>query len=1129
MKKIVERVCSFYGGHRKKLLIMRNAVLILLISAFQVLATGSYSQTAQLNLKMKDATIKDVLSEIENQSEFYFLYNSELIDVTRKVDISVKNERVNDILSRLFSKDEVNVLISDRHIVLTPVTEMSVAQQQNSVSGKVTDTSGQPLPGVTVLIKGTTTGTITNADGNYTITNVPDGATIVFSFVGMRTQEVAVGTQTNISLVMVEDAIGIEEVVAIGYGTQKRVNLTGAVSSVRSEELTQRPSYSVGTLLQGRAPGLQIIQQSGEPGNEKLKISIRGRGTFSGAGSNPLVVIDGIAYPSWTSLDNLNPESIESIDILKDAASASIYGARAANGVILVTTKKGIIGKPQIRYHGSFGFQDATYIPDFVTNSVEYMEMYNYASKRQNTGVPFPDELINAYRNASPDDPQYPNFDWRDAIINPGWGHKHSLSATGGNEFNKYYAEIGFYNQDAVIRGQSYDRYNVQLNLDSKITDWMTLGTNINALVGERRGPAMTSTELMMFIYDMNPTTSPRLPDGRWSVGAVTPPYYTTNNIWRLTETGGDGGTRLNENHTITGSGYLNMNITPELIWNITGAYSYDANFQMVHQINPADENEYYFQTGQFGRVYYNYHPGLSNSNNRAVMPSFHSTLNYTKKISENHNFMALVGYDQEYYKVRSLYGHRRDYAFSNLPEINAGDPSVQTLNGTSSDWAIQSFFGRIGYNYKEKYLFEANARYDGTSRIHKDNRWGLFPSVSAGWRISQESFLQSSNWIDNLKLRGSWGKLGNQNIGTYPYQSLLSTTTYAQGDRIFQGVLLTNLSDPTLKWETTTITNLGLDLDLKQGLFSLVLDLYNKDTEGILNQASIPASVGLSPPTINYGSMNNKGFEFLIGHRNSKKGLNYYVDFNFSLNQNKITELVSSTYGIQSDQVGHEFGAYYITEWIGIFQSQEEIDNAPSHPNRPKPGDLRFKDQNDDGKIDANDRVVLPGRYPKFLYGGNIRLDWKNLDFALFVQGVAGTRHYITRRGEWPFLRMAPPTTEWRNAWTPENPTNDMPALYIWPYAPIWSTPNSYFLKNTSYFRLKNIQLGYTLPKSIINRIGLQNTRVYVSADNWFTISPYKNVDPERDEDLHYGYQTDAASYPNVKTLTFGVVMNIQ
>ena len=1117
--------------------IMKICLFLLFAFAFQLMATNTNAQDAIIELRSNSVTVSQLISEIEKQTDYLVVYSNREVNTSRTVNLKNKSDKVSEYLNQTFSGTDIGYVFEKNYIVLSKKEKKNTnsissiiersQQQKKNITGTVVDASGTPIIGANIVEAGTTNGTITDVDGNFSL-DVENNALIHISYIGYLEQNINTEGKRKFDIVLSEDTRALEDLVVVGYGTQKKLNLTGAVSSISADELIKRPSYSTANLLQGKIPGLQIIQQSGEPGNQKLKVSIRGKGTFSSAGSNPLVVIDGIANPSWTSLDNLDPENIESISVLKDAASASIYGARAANGVILVTTKKGAIGKPRIKYHGNFGFQEATFVPEFITNSAEYMEMYNYTVDRQKSGEKFPTELIEAYKNAAPNDPQYPNFDWRDAIINPGWGTKHNLGVSGGNEETKYYAEVGYYSQDAILRGQSYNRYSAQVNLNAKILDWLTFGANINALVGKRLGPAMTSSQLMMFIYDMNPTTSPKLPDGRWSVGSVMPPFYTTNNIWRLTETGGDGGTRLNENHSIQTSGFLNINLTPEIMWNVTGSYNYDGNFEMVHQINPVDAEEYYFQTGEFGRVYYNYNPGVSNTNVRSIMPSFHTTLSFTKSLKEIHNLYALIGYDQEYFQQRYLFGSRRDYSFINLPEINAGSPEVQTLNGSSYEWAIQSFFGRMTYDYKGKYLLEANARYDGTSRIQKDRRWGLFPSFSAGWRISEEEFLKSKDWLDNLKLRVSWGQLGNQNIGTYPYQSLLSTTTYAQGDGIQQGVLKGSLSDPNLKWEVTTISNLGVDYSMKQGLFSFTLDVYNKDTKGILNQAEIPLSIGLTPPTINYGSMNNKGFEFTAGHRNKIKDLSYNVDLNFSLNRNKITQLVTPSYGLQTNQVGYEFGANYMLEWIGVFQSQEEIDSSPKHPNNPLPGDLIFKDQNEDGVINQNDRVILPGRYPNFIYGGNIGLNWRNIDFSAFLQGVSGTNHYITRRGEWPFLRMAPPTKLWRDAWTPENPTNKMPALYRWPYAPVSGMQNSFFLKNTSYLRLKNLQVGYTFPREISNKIGIQNLRVYASGDNILTFTSYRQSDPERDEDINYGGETEAGSYPNVRTFTFGIVINM-
>ncbi|MBN8858507.1 MAG: TonB-dependent receptor [Sphingobacteriales bacterium] len=1117
----------------KTLLIMKLIVILLFATCLQASA-NVYAQ--QISLSVKNSTLKRVFSEIKKQTGYSFLWDEGILRKAKTVSFTVKDASIEDVMSECLRNQSLTYTIDKRLIVVKAATAavpdavpVPPPPTDINLSGRVTNARKEPLEGVSVTVKGTQTGTTTDADGRFRLSVPSANVELVFSFVGYAAQTIKAGIRTVFNIVLEEAIADLTDVVVVGYGTQKKVNLTGAISSIKAEELTKRPSYSVTSLIQGRASGVQIIQQSGEPGNEKLKIAIRGQGTFSSAGSNPLVVVDGIAYPSWDGLDNLDPGNIETIDILKDAASASIYGARAANGVILVTTKKGIIDKRSISYNGSIGFQTPTFIPKFISNSAEYMEMWNYTVDRQGTGQKFPEALISAYKNATPGDPQYPNFDWRDAIFNPGWGQRHSIGIRGGNDKTKYFTDVSYYDQDAIVRGQSYKRYNAQFNLDTKITDWITFGTNINMLFGKKHGPATNSIALIQTIYDMNPTTSPHLPDGRWSVGSVSAPYFMTGNPMRLTDTDGDGGTAIDEKYSITANGFVNIKLLPELLWNVTGSYAYNESFGKIHQRIPADGNEYYFQSRNFAKVMAVTKLGVEDSWSRFIMPSVYSTLNYTKVLPGSHNMSALVGYSQEQYKIRSLYGQRRDYSFPNLSELNAGDPSVQTLNGTSSEWSIQSFFGRLGYNYNGKYLFEANARYDGTSRIQKNNRWGLFPSFSLGWRISEENFLKSSDWLDNLKVRASWGQLGNQNIGTYPYQSLLTTTNYAQGTGVQQGVLRSALSDPNLKWEITTIQNLGIDLDIKQGLFSLVFDIYDKNTSGILNTAEIPASVGLSAPTINYGSLNNKGFEFTIGHRGKIRKLGYSVDVNFSHNRNKITKLITPSYGLNSNQVGYEYGAYYMLEWIGIYQSGEEISSGPTPQYNSQPGDLKFKDQSKDGKITADDRVILPGRYPKFIYGGNIRLNWRSLDLSVFIQGVSGTRHYITRRGEWPFLRMAPPTEEWRQAWTPENHTNKMPALYAWPYNPVSGTDNSYFLKNTSYVRLKNMQLGYTLPPKITGKIGIENLRMYISADNWLTYAPYTINDPERDEDVQYSGQTEAGSYPNVKTFTFGVILNLK
>ena len=496
---------------------------------------------------------------------------------------------------------------------------------------------------------------------------------------------------------------------------------------------------------------------------------------------------------------------------------------------------------------------------------------------------------------------------------------------------------------------------------------------------------------------------------------------------------------------------------------------------------------------------------------------------------------MHLLGTNQEYFFTRNLSGYRQDFNFPDLTELNAGGSKGQTTSGTASEWGIRSYFGRLTYDYKGKYLFEANARYDGTSRIYKDNRWGFFPSFSAGWRISDEQFMKSLSWMNNLKLRASWGQLGNQNIGNYPFQDVLSLTSYPMDATLSQGVIQSRLTDKNLRWEKTTSTDIGLDMTVANGLFSMVFDWYKKGTDGILSQAQIPASVGLDAPTVNYASMENKGVEFLLGHTNKIGEFTYSVNLNYSANRNVVTKVLAPSLGLNSTVVGQPLGSFYMVQWDGIFQSDAEIAAAPLHPGSPKPGDLRFKDvggpnnTGPDGKIDANDRVFVKGAQPDFTYGANINVKWHNWDISMFLQGVKGQKQYHTWWAYYPFTQGTPPTTDWRNAWTPENHSTTMPALWTFAdygYTPMSGTDNTFYLQDASYLRLKNLQIGYDLSKKICAKMKMKEVRLYFSGDNLLTFTKMKYVDPERVDDQWWS--TRGSVYPQAKTLSFGIKVKL-
>ncbi len=979
-----------------------------------------------------------------------------------------------------------------------------------TVKGKVLDEKGEGLPGVNIVIKGTQQGTVTNAEGRYEISIPNNTVTLIFSFVGYVSQEMTVGSRTTLDISLQTDEKSLEEVVVVGYGEQKKINLTGSVSTISSDELVKRPAPNVQNLLQGKVPGLQVVQNSAQPGDDGAVMTIRGLGTFSDVGSAPLVLIDGIVG----DMTNLNADNIESVSVLKDAASSSIYGARAANGVVLITTKKGAAGSFNIDYRADFQLHQPTALPKLVTNSADYMEYANTARLRASQSALFTQNDIDAYRNAT-DRERYPNFDWIGHMINNAGAQNHYISANGGSDKTTFNVALGYLDQDGIVDGHDYKRYNFNLNLDTKVNKAIRIGGRAawtNKIVHE---PTYTDDNYILTIYSRNPTTSIYVPDGSGHfAGNYRQGVPSNRNPVSILES---GGTTFEKNN-LAAQTYLDINILPELKWSVKGAINFTSDFSKKVD-HPVDQ--YFFANGEYQNNGNSTTVGITDNFNQSLLTTLYSTLNYQKTFSGGHTLDALAGYNQESFRNRFLQGGRVTFPSRSLTELDGGSVNGQSNTGTSYEWAIQSFFGRLGYNYKDRYLLETNFRLDGSSRIYESNRWGIFPSVSAGWRLSGESFLAGATWLDNLKLRASWGVLGNQNIGNYPYQDILSVTTYPFST-LQQGVIQPRLTDKNLRWETTTLTDIGVDFALFKGKLSGSFDWYRKITKDILYNIEIPLSIGLDAPTVNYAKMQNKGFEFELSHQNRLGALRYTVHANFSVNRNKVLKVRAPYYDSNNTiQEGLPWMSNYMIEWIGIFQSQEEIDNGPKHPYNPKPGDLKFKDQNGDNVINADDRVVVDGAYPDFFYGGGLNLGWKQFDLSAFFQGVEGVRFFVDRWGFVPFTQGSAPTIEFaKNAWTPENKSNKYPAMYQDGYAPVTTTRSTFFLQDASYLRLKNLVVGYTLPPSVAQKIKMKSLRVYVSGDNVFTITKYPGADPER---LGVGRQR-FATYPQVRILSAGL-----
>ncbi len=1114
---------------KKGLIVMKITLILILISTLNLLATGTYSQTARVSLKLNQTSIKQVLKEIEHSTEFYFLYNNDLVNVERKVDIDADNEQITNILDRLFANGEEKYAVYDRQIVISPANMPLPQEAQRKVAGKVTDQSGAPITGASVVVKGTTIGVTTGYDGTFTLVLPTNVKSLTFSFVGMKTQEVPIGAKSQYNVILQEETIGLEEVVAVGYGTQKKANLTGSVAAVSGDELVKRPAPNVQNLLQGKVTGLQVTEAYGKPGDEGNVMRIRGIGTFSSAGSNPLVLIDGISG----DMTNLNPNDIASISVLKDAASSAIYGARAANGVILITTKRGTSTEGlNITYDGNVQAQSATRLPDLVTNSADYMTYWNQARVRNGMTGYFTPSTIDAFRNNQNDPVHYPNFDWIHYMFHTAFTQDHHINISGGNDKTTFNMSLGYMDQGGIVSIYDFKKYTALISVDTKVKDWITIGGAMTMVKKDiaKNNFDSTGDDYVLGIYGSGPNYNPMvtLPDG---TSGYVARYSAAIGEWTVRNPKAQDvcGEYFSNAYNISPQFYAKVKLHKNLEWMTKGSLILDEFFSKNHE---HAVNNYYFDNGAFAHNNSTWHLGAQDSWAQNMLTTFYSTLSYNKVFNQSHTLSALAGYNQEYNNNRVLGGTRVTFPTDGLRELNAASATNQTTSGTSYEWAIRSYFGRINYDFKGKYLVEVNGRYDGTSRIASNTRWGFFPSVSAAWRVTQESFAKKYDWLTNLKVRGSWGQLGNQNVGNYPYQEVLSTTSYPF-DTNAPGAYQARMVDKTLKWETTTITDAGVDLDIKSGLFTLTADWYNKNTTNILYTPPVPYSVGLSAPTVNYGSMTNKGIDLEIGHEKQVGEFKYRVTLNYSSFRNEVTKIISPTYGIQTVQVGIPWNSYYLIKQIGIFQNQSEITSGPTHPFNPKPGDLKFQDQltidtNGDGimdkadnVIDSKDRVVVPGAYPKFYGGGSINIFWRDFDLTAFFQGVWGQKFYNT--GGWgslPFMQGSAPTKKFvSEMWTGEGTSNTQPAMFMNGYAPVTGTNSTFLLYDASYLRLKNLAIGYNLPKKVYEKIGLKGLRVYVSGDNLLTFTKYPEADPERAVQ-----QGRFAGYPQLMTLTLGI-----
>ena len=991
--------------------------------------------------------------------------------------------------------------------LLHQLSPMGAKAQTAPVKGTVRNEKGEALPGATITVKGKPTSAVTDQDGNFTI-QAPPGATLSISAVGYAPFEQKLNGRTALDVVLQLKAAELSDVVVVGYGTQKKADLTGAVVAVTGSEMNRRIATDPTQLLQGKLPGLSLTQGSGEAGNEGLTLRVRGLGTNSSAGSSPLIIVDGLPG----SLSALDPQNIESVTLLKDAASAAIYGTRAANGVILVTTKSGSSGRLQLSYDYNIGITRPSALPDnLIYNSAQYMTLWDTAATHSGYPNKFTQAQIDLYSNPSRDKHLYPDYNWLNALMRTVVVQNHHLGFTGGRNGTTYNIGLGYVDQPDIMLGFSYKKYNVQLNLNSKVNDIVTVGASMTLNYSKRLYASRGSQDMFLSDLSQSPMYGPILPDGSGRyVNSVFPSVQTPNkNPIAIAQNA-----LVNDNdYYMQSSFYLSVRPFKGLEWRTSGGFNFE--FEKIYDFKPVI-NQYNWFAGPNDlpeRTLDVNGQGLVVTDNNTIYPVGYTQLTYTRSLGE-HNFKLLGGTQAEYNKNQQMVGTRNTPFSNNVTrELNAGPAGSQVATGTTAEWSLRSYYGRFNYDYKEKYLLEANARYDASSRFPPSNRWGLFPSVSAGWVVTRESFLDNVSWLTNLKLRGSWGKLGNQNISNYPYQDLYTSsnayntnTFYAysfSGNSLTSGVAQNNLSDPNIKWETTRIIDFGTDITVFNKL-NITFDWYNKLTYDILYKPQIPAYIGLGSPTINNGRMKNTGVEVAIQYADHVGELGYSFGGNIQVNRNTLVKFgapqitANNTINIE----GYPFGSYYMYQFAGIFQSADEISKAPVQQYSPQPGYMKFKDVDGNDTINANDRVIVPGVFPKFEYSFNTGASWKNFDIAIFFYGSYGQKQYVSGWGIQPFNQGSPPTTDWLNAWTPQNHSTTMPLIYITGQGNASSnigTASTYYLKDASFLRIKNVQLGYTLPKSVVKHLAMSSLRVYFAGDNLVTFTKFKGLDPER------------------------------
>ena len=1097
-----------------------------LIQAFlcsMMLVFSSFTAMSQITLIMKNKPVREVIKEIEKVSDYRFFYNDDLSDLNKVISIEIKNGDIKDIMKQITQQAAVSyILKANRQVVLSLA---SIDQQKDvvKIAGKVIDEQGEGVIGANVMEKGTTNGTITDLDGKFYL-EVSGKSILQVSYIGFNTQEIQVNGQKLFTIRMTEDSQSLDEVVVVGYGTQKKLNLTGAVATLKNEELVKTPVASTTNALVGRLPGLIAKQKSGQPGFDAADINIRSFGSA-------LVIVDGVEQ----SFNNIDANEIESVSILKDA-SAAIYGARAGNGVILVTTKRGQSGKPNISFNGTLTSQSYTNFPEPV-DAGQYATLFREA--QINSGVPenqtkFSEEDIAKYFAGN--DPQYPSTNWYDEIMKKSaLQQQYNLTIRGGTDVVKYYTFLGYLSQDGMFKGDNtgYRRFNVRSNLDVNLTSDLTFSLDLSAIKDDVRQSNRPASEewFWMDFFDSTPTSHASFPD------PTKVPHIGPGPFNAIINTHEDlGGYDKTYKNTLNGAFTVNYKVRP-----VPGlSAKLKLNYQQVSydRKNWTKQNDiwdYDYATDTYTLYGKSMPTSLKQEfhKNQTITGQF--SLNYDRVFNKDHSINGLALVEIIDYNNGNFSAYRENYVTSAIDQLFAGGTINQQANGSASVSGRASFVARANYAYRGKYLLEATARYDGSPNFPKNKRWGFFPSISAGWRISEETFIKNNlTWIDNLKLRAGVNQTGFDSVGAFQYLTGYKFEGYnVLGGKEVPGLTTTGIANTNISWETMTLYNVGLDLSVLNGKLYSEIDVFYRKRDDMLGTrvVSLPNTFGATLPSENINSQSTRGFEVLIGHRGNFGDFSYDISANVSWSRSKWIHYDEPDYTDPDDirlkkKSGQWIDVYNAYKSDGLFTSQEEIDNLGYDMDGMgntslRPGDIKIVDINNDGEVDWRDaRNIGSGGTPHIIYGINLNMKYKGFDLSVLAQGAAD--YYVQlQSGNINIDGVRTPfKVIWNERWTPEN--NDRDAII--PRQKIGQTTNNwnsdYWYKNASYLRLKNVTLGYTFNKSLVQKLRMENLRLFVVGTNLFAINPLRKygLDPETPD------ATRGWSYPVTKSVSLGL-----